>query len=33
VSFGRRRRTESVPLAIIFGRAVAAPASDATSAN
>jgi hypothetical protein len=33
VSFGRRRRTESVPLAIIFGRAVAAPVSDATSAN
>jgi hypothetical protein len=33
VSFGRRRRMESVPLAIIFGRAVAAPESDANSAH
>jgi len=33
VSFGRRRRMESVPLAIIFGRAVAAPVSGATSAD
>jgi Protein of unknown function (DUF4238)/SEC-C motif len=33
VSFGRRRRMESVPLAIIFGRAVAASESDAASAH
>jgi hypothetical protein len=33
VSFGRRRRMESVPLAIIFGRAVSAPVSNAISAE
>jgi hypothetical protein len=33
VSFGRRRRMESVPLAIVFGRAVAELANDANSSG
>jgi hypothetical protein len=33
VSFGRRRRMESVPFAIIFGRALAEPGSDGSSAG